>query len=442
MTQFADPRAQAKQLCDAGQFEDAGKLYHQLWDEHGDAFSGSRYVHCLRKAGHAKAAVTTARMVVEKHPDDVYVRRELVWALYEAEFKPAKERSDLAAMTGVGSQIAKMTDEELPLRLVAFPIISLAKEKGKWIVVSQWCDHLDRNALDIEPREIDGRRVISEQEQWYYAKVKSLVELRKWDEARALGLEAVHLYPRDRDFARWTATALAGQGQVNEATAELEALVAASRKPPEWYLLSDLAELKRQLGQRDEAYRLACQAALAYGEDKAKVNLFVVVGHIAHDTQRFDVALRHAVLSRLVRAQEGWSVPADVIAVERQARSALQQSGQPAVDLPNELAAVRSLCKQDWQQAVPFEARPQPRPKPPRSGVTSTDSPTYTGCVKTYKQDRGFGFIVPDDGGVNIFFHISQVQGIDLPEEGMSVQYEIADGPKGPNAVNVRLAPG
>ncbi|RME51007.1 MAG: cold shock domain-containing protein [Caldilineae bacterium] len=62
----------------------------------------------------------------------------------------------------------------------------------------------------------------------------------------------------------------------------------------------------------------------------------------------------------------------------------------------------------------------------------------HTGRIKTYKEDRGFGFIVPDDGGTDLFFHISNVQGIEQPQRGLAVRYQVTETPKGLNAVNVQ----
>lgn len=55
--------------------------------------------------------------------------------------------------------------------------------------------------------------------------------------------------------------------------------------------------------------------------------------------------------------------------------------------------------------------------------------------------DRGFGFIKPEEGDKDLFFHANEVQGEfnDL-REGDAVTFEISDGPKGPNATNVSKA--
>ena len=60
------------------------------------------------------------------------------------------------------------------------------------------------------------------------------------------------------------------------------------------------------------------------------------------------------------------------------------------------------------------------------------------GTVKWFNADKGFGFITGDDG-VDVFAHFSQIQvdGFKTLEEGQKVSFEIAQGPKGPQAENI-----
>ena len=62
-----------------------------------------------------------------------------------------------------------------------------------------------------------------------------------------------------------------------------------------------------------------------------------------------------------------------------------------------------------------------------------------TGTVKWFNNDKGFGFITPDEGGKDLFVHHSAIQtnGFRTLEDGARVTYEAEDGPKGPKAVNV-----
>src|SRR5262249_59099661 len=70
-----------------------------------------------------------------------------------------------------------------------------------------------------------------------------------------------------------------------------------------------------------------------------------------------------------------------------------------------------------------------------RGGVSSM----ATGTVKWFNADKGYGFIVPDEGGKDLFVHHSAIvgQGYRSLDENARVEFEAAEGPKGPEAKNV-----
>ncbi|MBI3561200.1 MAG: cold-shock protein [Gammaproteobacteria bacterium] len=65
-----------------------------------------------------------------------------------------------------------------------------------------------------------------------------------------------------------------------------------------------------------------------------------------------------------------------------------------------------------------------------------------TGTVKWFNESKGFGFITPSDGGKDVFVHFSAIKsdGFRTLQEGQKVEFTIENGPKGPQASQVKVA--
>ena len=91
--------------------------------------------------------------------------------------------------------------------------------------------------------------------------------------------------------------------------------------------------------------------------------------------------------------------------------------------------------------AVPTAPRGS-SPRPATSGGLSSEIPfEETGTVKWFNAERGFGFIARDNGGKDVFVHISALErsGITSLDEGQPVIVDVVEGRKGLEASRVRL---
>ena len=103
---------------------------------------------------------------------------------------------------------------------------------------------------------------------------------------------------------------------------------------------------------------------------------------------------------------------------------------------------VTEIISVDSSTAASSTVRRSTYPAASRGPSPSEVTVQEAGTVKWYNAQKGFGFIVRDEGGKDAFVHASVLErsGVSTLNEGQRVVIDIAEGRKGPEAVRVRLA--
>ena len=77
---------------------------------------------------------------------------------------------------------------------------------------------------------------------------------------------------------------------------------------------------------------------------------------------------------------------------------------------------------------------------PPRRGPPVGGLQVPTGVVKWFSDQRGYGFIIPDDGANDLFVHRSNIEATGQTlRENQKVEFEVGTGRKGPEATSVNI---
>src|SRR5690348_5339774 len=95
-------------------------------------------------------------------------------------------------------------------------------------------------------------------------------------------------------------------------------------------------------------------------------------------------------------------------------------------------------CGQGMEPCPPCQ-----RPRAQRAAnIVIGGGPTMTGTIKKVIKQKGFGFIIPDDGSDEVFFHrgsLAPRNQIEDFNEGDGVQFQVRKGEKGPVAFDMKL---
>lgn len=401
-------RKEANAHRKARRYTDALRPYASLWqmESSRDAWDGWGYAFCLDKAGRTREALDVCREAYRLDDGHRPVRQLYARCVYHLELKGAD--GDVGRMQRAADGVCRLVpqdDEYAPYVVPAvLGVAGELKRRGRYADVLGWLDRLDAAALSTQPFEFekDGRtkRGPSDAQRYWGLRCKALYETGEHDACRRSVVDALRVVPRpvnDGDvwLRRLAALSRAAEGEAAAAYDELSNLLGKKRV---WFIEYDLAQLARDLGRDDDAWRHLLRVLLDKAPVGLRIGAFECAAAWLEAEGDADAARAHLSVALAAREEEGWPVKGDL-------RSRVEVLGAEAAGSMD--AAIRALVP-TWRARL--------------DGL----EPREHGTIKTVIADGKAGFVEGDDGK-SYFFRSSALRG-GRPETGLRVSFRTAPG--------------
>jgi tetratricopeptide (TPR) repeat protein len=278
------------------------------------------------------------------------------------------------------------------------------KPSPNWNFVLEFCNLVTPEQLKTECRTIEVIRknekkpmeLASDKENWYAYKSKALMKLGKYQECYdvsniALETFDVFHYSNDVWFARRIALSKKNLGNSEDAITELQKIL---RKKKEWFIQKELAELYKDSGNNENAFKYAIEAINNFGDLEYKVDLLFLIGELLKIKKEDDLAFKHFSLSRLIRISEEWNTPSKLT-------SAIEQFGRDYIPI-EKIKELKIELKSYWNTFKQPQSNPKPQVNIVNQKANDLVGKTFNGTVKNTVD---FGVFFKLDGAPDGLLH-------------------------------------
>ena len=293
------------------------------------------------------------------------------------------------------------------------------KSSVNWIVVNKFCDLVSVDNLDTECKTIEVVRqgekkpmeLASDKENWYAFKTKALFETQQYQECFEISKQALEAfekfhYSNEVWFARRIALSKKYLGSSTDA---LNELLLVLRRKREWFIQSEVAEIYKENGNFDQAFKYAIDAINNFGDLEYKVGLLVLIAEILEKKQEKDLSFKHYMLSKLLRQQEGWNVPQSV-------ESALQNLGFPQISL-EQISNLKKELRNYWNTFKAQQVKP-----------TAHNNQQQTGRIDKilHNDEKGADGFIKYDNNKSVYFRVNATDElIKILNVGLEVKFKV-----------------
>lgn len=341
-----DFHREANRLRQEKRYEEALPLYERSWLETGDQYDGAGLLSCLRKLKQYDKAILLADEIVKKFPDFQWGKNEVIWAYIEGKlYKLEDDAHD--RIIEIAGDIMRLKPEGFAAKKVVFRVLKAAKATADWKIVDEWADKLNPEVLSTDPMtDEEGREGWSDQSLWYNYKARALVETDKAEEVIQFIDEVINKFPRQKKFfLRLKAMSLHKLEQLDKAQEIYKSLCDVKR--PDWWLLHEYARVLFDRGEKQEALKIMCLAADSHKKLETMVTLFKEIGLLCKVTGQLKEARAHLLLSSLIRAEQGWSIPESLSNTIEELNSVLNNEKAPA-----NIREALNYCRETWNNIL------------------------------------------------------------------------------------------
>ena len=314
----------------------------------------------------------------------------------------------------------------------------LKKFKGKpsvnWTIVNKFCDLISVDSLDTNCMVIEVERkgekkpmeLASDKENWYAFKTKALFETQQYRECFEISKQAFEAfqkfhYSNDAWFARRIALSKKHLGNSTDALSEL--LLILKRKN-EWFIQREIAEIYKENGELDKAFKYAIEAINNFGHLEYKVGLLVLIAVILEKKEEKELSFKHYMLSKLLRQDAGWKIPQTL-------NSALQNLNFPQIPLA-QISNLKKELKNYWNT---FKIQ---------QSENTTDNNQLIGKIDKilHNNENGADGFIRCDNNKSVYFRLNSTDElIKILSVGLEVRFKILppkENGKNERAINIK----
>lgn len=306
-----------------------------------------------------------------------------------------------------------------------------------WTFINRFCDLITPEQLDTECTIIEVEKngvrrpmeLASPREEWYALKTKALFETRNYQQCLELSKKALESFEKFHHsnevwFARRIALSKRHLGNLDEA---LNELLQVSKRKREWFIQKEIAEIYKEKGEIEEAFKYAIVAVNNSGNIEYKVDLLTLIGDLLNSRGEQELAFKHYSLSRLLRLEQGWRVPESLTL-------ALSQFSFTQINI-TDLPKLKSELKSYWLSLgnAQLENRPPRRPRAEK----------IRGRIHRIlnNNERGADGFLRYGDSESVYFSVRQIEIASRLRVGLEVEFELAlqRNDRRQRAINLRI---